>query len=249
MYYDFLDQPEFRAVAPSWRHVRLFTCGSAPIRPEVLPALESFLGRPVINRYGMTEAFVITSLPLDGPWPQGSVGLPLDGVELRVTNEDGRPAAAGEVGAISLRGPNLFREYWGKPEATRAAFVGGWFDTGDLGCRDAAGFLTLVGRKHDLIITRGYNVYPPVVERVINECPGVQESAVLGVPDRRQGERVVAVVVRKEAGLAQDQILAHCSERLVEYQRPTEILFVDTLPRNVMGKVLRSELADRLLRP
>src|SRR5205807_1604691 len=113
--------------------VRLCTCGSAPIRPDVLPRLEEILGRPIINRYGMTEAHVISSLPLDGPWPAGSVGLPLDGIELRVVQEDGRPTSAGEVGRIQVRGPNLFREYWRNPEATRKAFAGGWFDTGDLG--------------------------------------------------------------------------------------------------------------------
>ena len=119
--------------------MRLFTCGSAPIRPEVLPELEEALGRPVINRYGMTEAHVITSLPLDGPWPAGSVGLPLAGIEVRVVKEDGTLASPGEVGSVQLRGPNLFREYWRKPEATREAFASGWFDTGDLGSRDAAG--------------------------------------------------------------------------------------------------------------
>ncbi len=144
-YYSFLDRPEFPVLAKDWSHVRLFTCGSAPIRPEVLPELESVLGRPVINRYGMTEAHVITSLPLSGPWPQGSVGVPLAGIEVRVVQEDGTPGQPGEVGSVQLRGPNLFREYWRRPEATSDAFASGWFDTGDLGCRDANGFLTLVG--------------------------------------------------------------------------------------------------------
>src|SRR5262249_34898490 len=110
IYYRLLERPEFRAAARAWRNVRLFTCGSAPIRADVLPELEGILGRPVINRYGMSEAFVITSLPLDGPWPQGSVGTPLAGVEVRVSREDGTATAAGEVGSVWLRGPNLFRE-------------------------------------------------------------------------------------------------------------------------------------------
>jgi malonyl-CoA/methylmalonyl-CoA synthetase len=245
-YYALLDRPEFRDAAAGWGHVRLFTCGSAPIRPEVLPGLESVLGRPVINRYGMTEGHVITSLPLDGPWPQGSVGLPLDGVEVRVAHDDGTPAPAGEVGTVLLRGPNLFREYWRNPEATRTAFASGWFDTGDLGRRDDAGFLTLVGRKNDLIITSGFNVYPPVVERVINDCPGVKESAVLGLPDDRRGERVTAVIVRADPALDERRVKAHCAEHLVDYQRPTTVVFVDELPRNALGKVLRRELRDRL---
>jgi malonyl-CoA/methylmalonyl-CoA synthetase len=245
-YYKLLEQPGFATAARSWQNLRLFTCGSAPIRPEVLPELEAILGKPVINRYGMTEAFVITSLPLEGPWPQGSVGLPLDSIELQVTGVDGRPTSPGEVGAVLIRGPNLFREYWANPDASRAAFHTGWFDTGDLGVLDAAGFLTLVGRKNDLIITSGYNVYPAVVERVINACPGVQESAVVAMPDRHRGERVVAVVVRSPTALDERQLAAYCSERLVDYQRPAEIVFVEALPRNAMGKVLRREIQDLL---
>jgi malonyl-CoA/methylmalonyl-CoA synthetase len=247
-YYSFLDRPEFRAAAQGWSHVRLFTCGSAPIRPEVLPDLESILGRPVINRYGMTEAHVVTSLPLDGPWPQGSVGVPLDGIEVRLVKDDGSPAAPGEAGSVRLRGPNLFRAYWRRPEATRDAFASGWFETGDLGTRDDQGFLTLVGRKHDLIITNGFNVYPQVVERVINECPGVRESAVIGVPDKRRGERVVAAVVRADEALSERSLRTYLGERLVDYQRPAEIIFVPALPRNAMGKVLRRELRDQLSR-
>jgi malonyl-CoA/methylmalonyl-CoA synthetase len=245
IYYRFLEQPEFRRAARSWSKVRLFSCGSAPIRAEVLPELESILGRPVINRYGMTEAHVITSLPLDGPWPNGSVGRPLQGIEVRVAGADGEAAAAGSV---LLRGPNLFREYWNNPEATRTAFTGGWFDTGDLGSLDEAAFLTLVGRKSDLIITNGYNVYPQVVERVINACPGVQESVVFGVPDDRRGERVVAAVVRHDRTLDESLLRAYWSDRLVDYQRPIDIFFVDTLPRNAMGKVLRREVRQEIMK-
>ena len=240
IYYRLLEQTNFREVAKTWTKARLFTCGSAPIRAEVLPELEAILGKPVINRYGMSEAFVITSLPLEGPRPYGSVGLPLEGIEVRVV---GDPR---EVGAVQLRGQNLFRAYWNKPDTTRDALASGWFETGDLGILDDAGYLTLVGRKNDLIITSGFNVYPQVVERVINECPGVRESAVLGVPDPRKGERVVAVVVRAEPGLDEARLRAFWSNRLVDYQRPREVVFVDALPRNAMGKVLRRELAARV---
>lgn len=243
-YYTLLDRPEFRTAAHTWSNMRLFTCGSAPIRPEVLPELEETLGHPIINRYGMTEGHVIASLPLDGPWPQGSVGLPLAGVELRIVTESGEPAASGDVGSVQLQGPNLFREYWQNPEATRAAFATGWFDTGDLGCHDANGFLRLVGRKNDLIITSGFNVYPQVVERVINECPGVRESAVLGLPDKKRGERVAAAIVRSDGSLTERALKAYLGEHLVDYQRPVEITFVTELPRNAMGKVLRRELRD-----
>jgi malonyl-CoA/methylmalonyl-CoA synthetase len=246
MYYRFLEQLGFADAARAWKKVRLFTCGSAPIRPEVLPRLQEILGRPVINRYGMTEAHVITSLPLDGPWPQGSVGVPLGGIDMRVVNENGQPVAPGQVGRIQVRGPNLFREYWRQAEATRAAFSSGWFDTGDLGAVDANGFLTLVGRSNDLIITSGYNVYPQVVERVINACPGVRESAVIGLPDDLRGERVVAAVVRAGHELDETRLRAWWSERLVDYQQPRAVIFVDALPRNAMGKVLRGELKDQV---
>jgi malonyl-CoA/methylmalonyl-CoA synthetase len=243
-YYSFLDRPEFATAARGWRNVRLFTCGSAPIRAEVLPELESILGRPVINRYGMTEAHVVTSLPLGGPWPGGSVGIPLRGIEVRVVKPDGTPMDPGEAGSVELRGPNLFRGYWQQPEATRGAFTSGWFDTGDLGCQDAAGFLTLVGRKNDMIITSGFNVYPQVVERVINSCLGVQESAVVGVPDLKRGERVVAVVVRSSEvlTLSEDTLRSYLNERLVDYQRPAAFIFVEAIPRNAMGKVVRRDL-------
>jgi malonyl-CoA/methylmalonyl-CoA synthetase len=246
IYYRFLEQPSFRVFANAWKKPRLFTCGSAPIRAEVLPELEAIIGQPVINRYGMTEAFVITSLPIQGPWPNGSVGKPLDGIEVRVTNADG-PAdknvcPTDTVGAVQIRGPNLFREYWNQPDATKASFDNGWFDTGDLGFLDPAGFLTLAGRKNDLIITSGFNVYPQVVERVINECPGVRESAVVGVPDERKGERVVAVIVRADPTLKEERLRAFCNERLVDYQRPRSVVFLDALPRNAMGKVVRREL-------
>src|SRR5262249_35905676 len=133
VYYRLLEQPGFREAVRGRANVRLFTCGSAPIPPEVLPHFEAILGPPVLNRSGMSEAFVIPSLPLDGPWPAGSVGLPLEGIEVRIDRDDQSPAGPGEVGSVRVRGPNLFREYGGKPEETRSAFAGGWFDTGDLG--------------------------------------------------------------------------------------------------------------------
>jgi malonyl-CoA/methylmalonyl-CoA synthetase len=251
IYYRLMEDATFRASAGRWRNVRLFTCGSAPIRAEILPELESLLGAPVVNRYGMTEAYVITSQPLDGPWPAGSVGLPLAGIERQIVRADGTAAPPGEVGAVLIRGPNLFREYWRKPEATSAAFSGGggWFDTGDLGALDEAGFLTLVGRKNDLVITSGYNVYPQVVERVIGECGGVHECAVLGVPDAKRGEIVAAVVVRSDPSLDEDRLRAWWSERLIHYQQPRLLLFVDELPRNSLGKVLRTQLRDQIQPP
>jgi malonyl-CoA/methylmalonyl-CoA synthetase len=245
MYYKLLEQPQFREAAKAWNRVRLFTCGSAPIRTEVLPELQEILQRPIINRYGMTESYVISSLPLHGPWPDGSVGLPLNGVEVRITRADGTAADREEVGAVHIRGPNIFRTYWQRPDATEAAFKTGWFETGDLGKLDEHGFLTLVGRQHDLIIVSGYNVYPQVVERVLGECPGVAECAVLGLPDEQRGERVAAAIVRNDPTLDEAKLKAWVSERLIHYQQPKSLLFVEALPKNSLGKILRRELREQ----
>jgi len=242
-HYAFIKRPEFRDYARQWKDLRLITCGSAPIRPEVLPELEQIVGQPIINRYGMTETHVNTSLPLAGPHKQGSVGLPLPGIELVVRNKAGQAADVDEVGQVWVRGPNLFDRYWNMPDPFEAD---GWFETGDLGELDEEQFLTLRGRATDLIIVSGFNVYPPVVERVLNSCPAVRESAVIGVPDDRKGECVVAVVVRQGPEADEATIMAYAAERLVDYQRPSRIVFVEELPRNTMGKVLKRELRDTL---
>jgi malonyl-CoA/methylmalonyl-CoA synthetase len=246
-YYAFLKREEFRSHAAKWNRLRLVTCGSAPIRSDVLPELESILGRPVINRYGMTECHILSSLPLDGPWPHGSVGLSLPGVELAVRSDDARACAAGEIGNVWARGPNLFREYWGRPAATAEGFdAEGWFDTGDVGQLDDREYLTLVGRSKDLIIVGGFNVYPPVVERAINDCPGVRECAVVGIPDQMRGERVAAFVVADDDALDAKRVRSFCRDRLSDYQCPSQVQIVSELPRNAMGKVLKRELQARL---
>lgn len=254
IYYAFLRRrQEFIEKAKEWGNVRLFTCGSAPIRPEVLPELEGIIHNHIINRYGMTESHVITSLPLQGPFPQGSVGVPLEGVEMRLVSEDGTIVSAGSrgedgqplVGEVRIRGENLFSHYWNKEEATKKAFdKDGFFLTGDLGYLDQNGFLTLLGRTDDLIIVDGENVYPPVIERVLNNDDQVRESAVIGVPDARTGERVVAVIV-PNGQLDIPALQRHCEKTLVYYQRPMQFEVVEELPRNTMGKVLKRELKAR----
>jgi acyl-CoA synthetase (AMP-forming)/AMP-acid ligase II len=241
-YYSFLNRREFREKAKEWRRTRLFTCGSAPIRAEVLDEIENIIGKPLINRYGMTESHVITSLPLAGPYKRGSVGLPLEGLEVKI----GKPGRE-EAGEVMVRGQNLFDHYWKKTEATQSAFDGdGFFKTGDLGYFDEDGYLFLKGRKSDLIISSGFNVYPAVVERVINEFPGVKESAVIGIPDAVKGEKVMAVIVPEVWGkVAIDELKKHCREKLVNYQCPVAFEIVEELPRNTMGKVLKRELKEK----
>ncbi len=264
-YYSFLKRDEFRGRAAGWKNLRLATCGSAPIRSEVLPELEAILGLPVINRYGMTESHVLTSLPLGGPWPHGSVGVPLGGVEVCVRtgaqsvdvaeSQAPHPCPSpqrgegedvqGCVGRVFARGPNLFREYWRRPQETAASFDrDGWFDTGDLGRFDEHGFLTLVGRSKELIIVGGFNVYPAVVERVLAEHPGIRDCAVVGLPDADRGERVAAFVVAAGPPPDAKTLRSFCRQRLADYQCPTQFEFVAELPRNNLGKVLKRELRE-----
>jgi malonyl-CoA/methylmalonyl-CoA synthetase len=254
IYYAFLRRHEFRKKAREWNKTRLFTCGSAPIRTEVLPELETILEGQLINRYGMTESHVITSLPLNGPFPHGSVGLPLDGVEMKLISKDGRTLSTGSarednhkvVGEVKIKSKNLFSHYWNNPEETTSAFdKEGFFSTGDLGYLDEFGFLTLVGRKKDLIITDGYNVYPAIVERVLNSFTHVKESAVIGVPDEKRGEKVVAVVV-PEGHLHTGELKKYCQTHLVNYQVPARFELVDELPRNTMGKILKRVLREQV---
>jgi malonyl-CoA/methylmalonyl-CoA synthetase len=249
-YYAFLNRREFKERAKEWQRTRLFTCGSAPIRSEVLDEIETIIGRPLINRYGMTESHVIASLPLDGPYKHGSVGLPLEGIEVKIGKlgswED-RKIGREKVGEVMVRGRNLFDHYWKKTEATGSAFDGdGFFKTGDLGYFDDDGYLFLKGRKGDLVITGGFNVYPAVVERVINEFPGVKESAVIGIPDPVKGEKVMAVIViEPEEKVAINELKKHCRDKLVNYQCPVFFEIVEELPRNTMGKVLKRELKEK----
>jgi len=253
-YYSWLEHEFFREAGPGLSNVRLFTCGSAPIRPEVLPELEQILRRPITNRYGMTESHVITSLPVGVSSLEGSCGKVLPGLELRIAtagqspDERGQDLPTGEVGEVWIRGPNLFREYWRKLEATAEAFEGGWFKTGDLGRLDDEGFMMHAGRCQELIITSGHNVYPPMVEKVINGLAGVRESAVIGLPHRRKGEIVAAVVVAEDPSLTEADVCAHCAERLVDYSVPARVFFVDQLPRNTMSKVLKNQLRAELAR-
>jgi len=251
-YYSFLNRPQFREKAKEWKQTRLFTCGSAPIRPEVLGEIEEIIEKPLINRYGMTESHVITSLPLDGPFKHGSAGLPLEGVEIKladiISDTPSKQNSPEELPAaeVLIKSRNLFHHYWQKPEATQEAFtVDGYFRTGDLGYFDEEGYLFLVGRAKDLIITSGFNVYPPVVERVINGFPGVKESAVIGVPDALKGEKVMAIIATEAGrGVEIEELKRYCRKNLVNYQCPVSFEILPELPRNTMGKVLKRQLRE-----
>jgi malonyl-CoA/methylmalonyl-CoA synthetase len=226
-------------------HMRLFISGSAPLLAETHEAWEARTGHRILERYGMTETNMNTSNPYEGERRAGTVGFPLPGVELRILAE-GREVPAGEVGMIEVRGPNVFGGYWQMPEKTAEELrADGWFITGDLGMRDADGYVHIVGRAKDLVITGGYNVYPKEVEMVLDEVPGVAESAVIGVPHPDFGEAVFAVLVaQKGVALQPEAALAAIAGQLARFKQPKAAVMVDGLPRNTMGKVQKNLLRD-----
>jgi malonyl-CoA/methylmalonyl-CoA synthetase len=239
-----LDQPGLTRDAA--QHMRLFTSGSAPLLAETHRAFAARTGHAILERYGMTETNMNTSNPYDGDRIAGTVGFPLPGVELRVAGpETGRVLGADELGVLEVKGPNVFKGYWRNPEKTAAEFRDGFFVTGDIGKIDGRGYVHIVGRAKDLVITGGYNVYPKEVESEIDAIAGVVESAVIGVPHPEFGEGVAAVVVRENgASLEESDVLAALSGRLAKFKQPKRVFFVDELPRNAMGKVQKNVLRD-----
>jgi malonyl-CoA/methylmalonyl-CoA synthetase len=227
--------------------MRLFVSGSAPLLAETHRAFRERTGHAILERYGMTETNMNTSNPYDGERVAGTVGPPLPGVALRVVEADGgRPLPAGEIGMIEVKGPNVFAGYWRMPEKTAAEFrADGFFITGDLGVVNARGYVSIVGRGKDLIISGGLNVYPKEVEGEIDALAGVEESAVFGTPHPDFGEGVTAAVVLKPgAALTEAEVIAALSARLARFKLPKRVFFVPHLPRNAMGKVQKAALRE-----
>jgi len=239
-----LAEPAFTADVA--RSVRLFISGSAPLLAETFADFRARTGHAILERYGMTETNMNTSNPLEGERKPGTVGPPLPGVEVRVVGDGGRVLAANEIGNLQVRGPNVFAGYWKLPDKTAQDFTAdGFFDTGDTALVDDDGYVSIVGRTKDVVITGGLNVYPREVELTIDELPGVGESAVIGVPHADLGECVVAVVV-PEAGADPDEgaIIAALKQELAAFKIPKRILIVDELPRNTMAKVQKNVLRE-----
>ena len=232
-------------------NVRLFVSGSAPLLPETFDAFRERTGHAILERYGMTETGMITSNPLDGARVAGTVGRPLPGIAVRVTGDNGHACEAGIVGNVEVRGPNVFAGYWQRPEKTREEFTGdGWFRTGDLGewveSGPAQGYLRLVGRAKDMIITGGLNVYPKEIEEIIDAMEGIAESAIVGVPDADFGEAVTAVVVPAAgATIDEAELIATLKREIAAFKVPKRVHIVAELPRNAMGKVQKSLLRQQ----
>ncbi len=229
------------------QNVRLFVSGSAPLLAETFAAFEARTGKAILERYGMTETGMNTSNPLRGERRAGTVGLPLPGVDVRVTGSDHSPRPTGEIGGIEVKGPNVFRGYWNLPDKTDEDFTeDGYFVTGDEGRFDEDGYLSIVGRSKDMIISGGLNVYPKEVELLIDEIPGVFESAVIGVPHEDFGEAVVAVVVPDQTGtVSPDAVVDHVRAHAANFKVPKRVFVADALPRNAMGKVQKNRLRGR----
>ncbi len=226
-------------------HMRLFISGSAPLTDETFNAFEARTGHRILERYGMSEAGMIASNPLDGTRLAGTVGFALPGVSLRVTDGTGGALGPGKPGNVEVKGPNIFKGYWNKPQKTEEEFrEDGFFVTGDIGAIDQDGRLTLIGRAKDLIIAGGYNIYPKEIEAVLDAVPGVAESAVIGVPHADMGEGVVAVLVAEE-GPVDEQILQTALAALAKFKRPRKFFWVEALPRNAMGKVQKQVLREQ----
>jgi malonyl-CoA/methylmalonyl-CoA synthetase len=217
--------------------MRLFVSGSAPLPAQVLGEFRELFGHVILERYGMTETLMNLSNPYGGERRAGSVGLPLPGVEVRIVDGEGRDVKDGDEGEVWLRGPNVFRAYWRKIEATRAAFAEGWFKTGDIARKSPDGYYTLCGRRSDLIISGGFNIYPREIEEFLAEQPEVVEAAVVGEADRVRGEVPVAYVVWRDATGDAAAMEARCREKLASFKCPRKFVSVAKLPRNALGKV------------
>ncbi len=228
--------------------LRLYVSGSAPLSPQTFEEFQKVFGQNILERYGMTETIMNLTNPYEGERRPGTVGLPFPGQEARVVHVRTRePLPPQTDGEIEVRGPNVFKGYWNRPEATAESFdPEGWFRTGDLGQVSADGYYTINGRAKELIISGGYNVYPREVEEVLHNCPGVAEVAVLGLPDSDLGEQVVAVIVPAHPTLTAQAVVDFCRDNLASYKKPRQVIFVESLPRNAMGKIQKHLIKENL---
>jgi malonyl-CoA/methylmalonyl-CoA synthetase len=239
-----LAEPDFGADTCSY--VRVFISGSAPLLAETFHEFETRTGHRILERYGMTETNMNTSNPLHGTRKPGTVGPPLPGVEVRITDDAGNSVPSGEIGNLKVRGPNVFIGYWKLPDKTAEDIdEDGWFNTGDKGTIDEDGYVSIVGRAKDMVISGGLNVYPKEVEQFIDDLDGVRESAIIGAPHPDLGEAVVAVVVA-EAGSGTDaeSVMTACKASLANFKVPKKVVFVEQLPRNTMSKVQKNVMRD-----
>ena len=226
--------------------IRLFISGSAPLLEETFNEFNQRTNHQILERYGMTETNMNTSNPLKGDRKPGTVGLPLEEVQVRVVDEENNVLSQGEIGNLQIKGPNVFKGYWEMPEKTKEDFSkDGFFNTGDKGLIDEGGYVSIIGRSKDMIISGGLNVYPKEIESLIDKIEGVLESAVIGLSDEDLGEKVVAVIVSEESKtLDEKKVISEIKDQLAGFKAPKEVKFIDQLPRNAMGKVQKNILRE-----
>jgi malonyl-CoA/methylmalonyl-CoA synthetase len=251
MYTRLTSEAEKRTAAgrPKPPPIRLYVSGSAPLSVQTFNDFQRLFGQRILERYGMTETIMNLTNPYDGERRPGTVGMPFPGQEARIVDVRTREPITDETpGEIQVRGPHVFTGYWQRPDATAEAFdPEGWFNTGDLGWRSADGYFTISGRARELIITGGYNVYPREVEEVLETHPAVAEAAVLGLPDPEFGEQVAAaVVLAPQHTVTADQLVDHCRDQLAGYKKPRRVFFVESIPRNALGKIQKHVLREQL---
>ncbi len=246
MYTRLIQEAKSRSERPP--PLRLYVSGSAALSPKAFEEFERLFGEPILERYGMTETGMNLTNPYEGERRPGTVGKPFPDQEARVVDLDSRePLPAGEVGEIEVQGPHVFVGYRNRPDATEEVFgEDGWFGTDDLGFVSEDGYFTITGRAKELIISGGYNVYPREVEEALEGCPGVFEAAVVGLPDEEFGEQVAAAVVRDDPSLTEEVVKDFLKDELAGYKKPRRVAFVDELPRNALGKVLKHEVREEL---
>jgi len=240
-----LNTPGFDAI--DFSRLKLSLGGGMSVQHAVAERWQKVTGCPLLEAYGLTEASPAVCInPLDAESYTGSIGLPIPSTEVCIRGPDGATVAAGEPGELCVRGPQVMRGYWNRPKATSECLdEEGWLATGDIAAMDDRGFVSILDRKKDMILVSGFNVYPNEVEQVVASHPGVLEVGVIGVPDERSGEAVRLVVVKKDPGLSEESLRAHCEAQLAGYKRPKSVVFADELPKSNIGKVVRRELRDR----
>ncbi|MEO0655652.1 MAG: AMP-binding protein, partial [Pseudomonadota bacterium] len=231
------------------KHLKFASAGGMALQAAVAERWEALTGKPLLQGYGLTETSpILTSNPV-GKIRPGSIGVPLPSTELVCLGEDGKPVAMGEPGEIAAKGPQVMAGYWNKPDETAHAMHDGWFLTGDIGVMDEDGYFTIVDRKKDMVVVSGFNVYPNEIEDCLATHPGILEAAVIGVPDGDTGEAVKAFIVRRDDGVGEGDVRAHCKEHLTAYKVPKRVEFRDHLPKSNVGKILRKDLrAEELAR-
>ena len=219
--------------------------GGMAVQKATAEKWKAVTGVPLAEGYGLTETSpVATCNPIDGTERIGTIGMPLPNTEVMIADDAGNPVALGERGEIFIKGPQVMRGYWNRPEETALVMQGDWFKSGDIGVMDADGFTKIVDRKKEMILVSGFNVYPNEVEDAIASCPGVLEVGVIGMPDSKSTEKVVAYVVKKDQALTQEKVIAHCKEFLTNYKVPKEVYFTEELPKTNVGKILRRKIKE-----